>query len=210
MDIRDKIVIGVGYNGVITDRETSYIIYPGKDGTDGDDGVNGKYKKELYCLGGESTYVGVWQASYATTGATIATLTGDANNPWSETKPTVSSQYPHIWMTRADVTIGAEATQVCVWEAPTRITPIDGTVTHQYQYLDGQVIRLSDWSTATSGRNYWNGGTRVGDNNSATGDNTGTYYLDIVSYNGDYYKCVSNTTKGNTTPNNDIDPTTGH
>lgn len=210
LDIRDKIVIGVGYNGVITDRETSYIIYPGKDGTDGDDGVNGKYKKELYCLGGESTYVGVWQASYATTGATIATLTGDANNPWSETKPTVSSQYPHIWMTRADVTIGAEATQVCVWEAPTRITPIDGTVTHQYQYLDGQVIRLSDWSTATSGRNYWNGGTRVGDNNSATGDNTGTYYLDIVSYNGDYYKCVSNTTKGNTTPNNDIDPTTGH
>ena len=36
--IEDKVTLGVGYNRVISDRENSYIIYPGKDGQKGDKG----------------------------------------------------------------------------------------------------------------------------------------------------------------------------
>ena len=71
------------------------------------------------------------------------------------------------------------------------------------------MIRLSDWS-ANSGTKCWNGSTRVGDDNETTGDETGTLYLDVVAYNGDYYKCVSNTTMGSTTPDNDTIGTGHH
>lgn len=77
----------------------------------------------------------------------------------------------------------------------------DGEVT--YKYLDGQVMRLSNWNEVSSGTKFWAGNTRVGDDNNSTGSSTaGTYYLDIVNYGGDYYKCISNTSKTSTTPDN--------
>ena len=210
----NELYFGIGFDGNNpVDEANVHIIYPGKNGQPGspgqpgqpgEPGENGSYKKELYCLGTANSYDGTWSNSWASTGATIATLTGAAS-AWSATKPTVTSSKPHIWMTRADVTVGAESTQVCVWEAPTRITPVDGNVTMQYQYLDGQVMRLSDWSSDSSGKPYWNGTNRIIINNGTEviDQNEGTYYLDVVSYNGDYYKCISNTTKGSTNPAND-------
>lgn len=88
--ITDKIVLGAGYGNEITDRETSYVIYPGKDGEKGD---NGTYKKELYRRGTENAAEGTWNNTWSSTGTTIATLTTAG---WSATKPQTNSSYPHI------------------------------------------------------------------------------------------------------------------
>ena len=196
----------IGTNG-ITDEAIVHIIYPGVQGPKGD---NGSYKKELYSLGDvnaqNATFQSAWKAS---PGATIATLT---NGGWSATKPTVTSQYPHIWMTRADVTVGAESTEACIWEEPTRITPVDGNVEvqHTYQYLDQPVMRVTTWNASTK---YYAGATRVNDStNNPTGNETGTKYLDVVEYSpstGDkrYYKCISNVTTTSNNPNPASDTT---
>ena len=48
--IEDKVTLGVGYNRVISDRETSYVIYPGKDGIDGQKGDKGDTVQDAYFL----------------------------------------------------------------------------------------------------------------------------------------------------------------
>ena len=110
----DELYFGIGFGGTILDEANVHIIYPGKNGLPGqpgEPGTNGSYKKELYRRGTENVAEGSWVATWSSTGATIATLTTAG---WSATKPSTTSSYPHIWMTRADVTIGQEGTQVCV------------------------------------------------------------------------------------------------
>ena len=198
----DEMLFGIGVDGTMTDDATVYIVYPGKKG---DPGQNGSYKKELYCLGIVDNFDGKWQSSYATTGATISALT-TAPSAWSETKPDTTSSRPHIWMTRADVTIGRESVQVR-WEEPVRITPVDGNVTHTYEYLAGTIMRTSAWSAGVNDTTkYWDGNTRVitvnGVENASSTDE-GIKYLDVVSVTNTsngvtktrWFKCILNHTK---------------
>ena len=211
----DELYFGIGFGGTILDEANVHIIYPGKNGLPGqpgEPGTNGSYKKELYRRGTENVAEGSWVATWSSTGATIATLTTAG---WSATKPSTTSSYPHIWMTRADVTIGQEGTQVCVWETPTRITPVDGNVTHTYEYLAGTIMRTSEWSAGTTGTTkYWDGNTVVstsGGVESISSNDEGIKYLDVVSVttttNGvtktSWYKCITNHTKTSTSPASD-------
>ena len=224
--INDKVVLGVGYNRVLTDWETSYVIYPGKNGNKGDTTQDAYFLTEVYdetngswatwfenIRNGVSGYSWVpgelVQKWVVNIGTAIQTDT-----PVTLEQPTMTPTLKYLWKTSRTVTYNGNTPSYGNWSIPVLASqtgpqgePGTTTVVNQYQYLDGQVMRLSDWVT-NSGTNCWDGATRVGSNNQETGSLTeGTLYLDVVSYNGDYYKCVNNTTMGSTTPNND---TTGN
>lgn len=177
----------------------------------GKDGQNGATPKELYSLGTDNAPSTTFQNSWATTGATVATLTTAG---WLENVPSTTSNNNCVWATKAYIIVGQESSSY-VWTNPYRIIK-DGQSVVTYQYLNGVVMRLSAWEDGTTGTTkYWNGVSPILDNNGTEYANTNTSegikYMDVVSYqvlkqDGTYktvwYKCVTNHTKRSNPPTN--------
>ena len=227
----NELYFGIGFdlNQDPIDEANVHIIYPGKDGAQGDKGDTVQDAYFLTAVYDETnSNWATWFDNIRNNVSGYSWIPGELGQRWSVNigtviqtdtpvtleQPTMTPTLKYLWKTSRSITYSGNTPSYGTWSVPVLASQsgTDGTTTTvtQFQYLDGQVMRLSDWSSDVSGKPYWNGANRIIDNNGTEAisqDNDGTYYLDIVSYNGDYYKCVNNTTKGNTTPDQD---TTGN
>lgn len=215
--IEDKVTLGVGYNRVLSDKENSYIIYPGKDGVDGQKGDKGDTIEKMYFLTQNldpyniaftalrTNYehnVGDYKWPTANGSNTILTtinegtayyldVVGDdwySTTAMSKVKPQINSTDKYRWVIERTITYSGDTPTYGTWSIPV----LDGN--YALDGVTGKTVRVSVWE---SGKQYYDGTTAV----------DGVYYLDIVtttaiSTNGGngvtYYVCTTSHTSSST------------
>lgn len=220
--IEDKVTLGVGYNRVISDRENSYIIYPGKNGINGQKGDKGDVVQDAYFLTavydeGSGNWA-TWFDNIRNSVSGYSWVPGELGQRWTvnhdgtsiltETpvtleQPTMTSALKYLWKTSRAVTYNGNTPSYGEWSVPVLTSQTgpkgeDGKTVVTHQYLDGKVVRMSNWTD--NQLEYSNGETAV----------DGIYYLDVVKYvsgsTTSYYKCISDVTY--TSSNKPSDPST--
>ena len=212
--IEDKVTLGVGYNRVISDRETSYVIYPGKDGIDGqkgDKGDKGDTVQDAYFLTavydeGSGNWA-TWFDNIRNGVPGYSWTPGELGEKWivnigtnilTDTpvtleQPTMTPALKYLWKTSRAVTYNGNTPSYGEWSIPVLASQTgpkgeDGESVVTYEYLNGTIMRVSAWNDGiTESTKYWDGETRVlGEGSSEhDGGNEGIKYLDVVSVTSD-------------------------
>ena len=204
--IEDAVVLGIGYDGEITDRETSYVIYPGKDGVDGQKGDKGDTVQDAYFLTAVYDETnGAWATWFDNIRNGVSGyswIPGELGQRWSVNigtaiqtdtpvtleQPTMTPTLKYLWKTSRSVTYSGNTPSYSTWSVPVLAsqTGAKGETIISYQYLEGKVIRISDWTDEQLV--FYDGDDLV----------DGVYYVDVVKYtsgnNTTYYKCKDSIT----------------
>ena len=218
----DELYFGIGFggNGPI-DEANVHIIYPGKNGINGQKGDKGDAVQDAYFLTavyneGSGNWA-TWFDNIRNGVSGYSWVPGELGQKWAVNigtniqtdtpvtleQPTMTPALKYLWKTSRAVTYNGNTPSYGEWSVPVLTSQTgpkgeDGKTVVTHQYLNGKVVRMSNWTD--NQLEYANGETVV----------DGIYYLDVVKYvsgsTTSYYKCISNVTY--TSSNKPSDPST--
>lgn len=203
-------------DNIILDEANVHIIYPGKNGQKGDKGDTVEkmyfltnalepYNNAFGWLRTDyDTHIGDYMWPCLANTRSISTtinentvyylnISGDeyATTAMSKNIPSVDSTNKYRWVIERSITYSGNTPSYGEWSIPVLDSQPGpqgdpGEVVITYQYLDGKVVRMSNWTD--NQLEYSDGETAV----------DGVYYLDVVKYvsgsTTSYYKCISDVT----------------
>ena len=205
------------YENYITDESYIAVVYPGKDGLKGDKGDDGQDAFFLTAVYDEgSGNWATWFDNIRNGVSGYSWIPGELGQKWTVyigtniltdtpvtlEQPTMTPALKYLWKTSRAVTYNGNTPSYGTWSVPVLASQTgpkgeDGKTVVTYQYLNGKVIRMSNW--IDNQLEYSNGETAV----------DGVYYLDVVKYisgsTTSYYKCISDVTY--TSSNKPANPT---